>query len=44
MKVRNLVLSGVAAVALAGAFAAPGFAQYAGNPPQYSTPAEKAQK
>lgn len=43
MKVRNIVLGGVAAVALAGAFAVPGFAQYAGNPPQYSTPAEKAQ-
>ena len=43
MKVRNVVLSGVAAIALAGAFAAPGFAQYAGNPPQVSTPEEKAQ-
>src|SRR5690242_1924285 len=43
MKVRNIVLGGVAALALAGGFAVPGFAQYAGNPPQYSTPAEKAQ-
>jgi len=43
MKVRNIVLGGAAVIALAGGFAAPGFAQYAGNPPQYSTPEEKAQ-
>ncbi|HWA31275.1 MAG TPA: hypothetical protein VG867_09255 [Rhizomicrobium sp.] len=43
MKVKNIVLGGVAAIALAGGFAAPSLAQYAGNPPQYSTPEEKAQ-
>jgi hypothetical protein len=43
MKVRTFILSGAAALALAGGFAAPGFAQYAGNPPQVSTPAEKAE-
>lgn len=43
MKVRSIVLSSVAVLALAGGFAAPSLAQYAGNPPQYSTPAEKAQ-
>ena len=36
-------MGGVAALALAGSFAAPGFAQYSGNPPQVSTPQEKAQ-
>jgi len=43
MKTRNLIMGGVAALALAGSFAAPGFAQYSGNPPQVSTPQEKAQ-
>lgn len=43
MKTRNLIMGGVAALALAGSFAAPGFAQYSGNPPQVSTPEEKAQ-
>jgi len=43
MKVKTLILSGAAALALAGSFAAPGFAQYSGNPPQVSTPAEKAE-
>jgi hypothetical protein len=43
MKVRTLILGGVAALAFAGSFAAPGFAQYSGNPPQVSTPAEKAE-
>jgi hypothetical protein len=43
MKTRNLIMSGVAALALAGSFAAPGFAQYSDNPPQVSTPAERAQ-
>jgi hypothetical protein len=43
MKFKTLILSGAAALAIAGAFAAPGFAQYSGNPPQVSTPAEKAE-
>ena len=43
MKVKTLILGGVAALALAASFAAPGFAQYSGNPPQVSTPAEKAE-
>jgi hypothetical protein len=43
MKTRNLIMGGVAALALAGSFAVPGFAQYSGNPPQVSTPQEKAQ-
>ncbi|HSC60584.1 MAG TPA: hypothetical protein VLC29_05095 [Rhizomicrobium sp.] len=43
MKTRNIIMGGVAALALAGSFAAPGFAQYSGNPPQVSTPEEKAQ-
>ncbi|HEY2033560.1 MAG TPA: hypothetical protein VGH02_07705 [Rhizomicrobium sp.] len=43
MKTKNLIMGGVAALALAGSFAAPGFAQYVGNPPQYSTPEERAQ-
>jgi len=38
MKLRNLVLGG-ALIALP----VPAFAHYAGNPPQYSTPAEKAE-
>ncbi|HEY8948152.1 MAG TPA: hypothetical protein VIM56_04630 [Rhizomicrobium sp.] len=43
MKTKNLILGGVAVLALAGSFAAPSLAQYSGNPPQYSTPEEKAQ-
>lgn len=43
MKIRTIVLAGVAGTALAATLAAPSFAQYAGNPPQYSTPEEKAQ-
>ena len=43
MKTRTYILSGVAALALAGAVAAPSFAQDANNPPQYSSPAEKQQ-
>lgn len=38
MKLRNLVLGGV----LIALPAAPALAQYAGNPPQYSSPAELA--
>ena len=40
MKNNIILLSGVAAIALLGT---PVLAQYAGNPPQYSTPAEHAQ-
>lgn len=43
MKIRSLVLGGVAGMSLTLAFAIPGYAQYAGNPPQYSTPAEREQ-
>lgn len=39
----KIILSGVAALALAGGFSTSSLAQYAGNPPQYSTPAERAQ-
>jgi hypothetical protein len=41
MKFTTLILGGVAGMALLGA--TPGFAQYAGNPPQVSTPAEQQQ-
>jgi hypothetical protein len=43
MRTNIILLSGAAAIALIGAANVPAFAQYAGNPPQYSTPAEKAQ-
>lgn len=43
MKIGNFVLGGVASVALAVGFSAPGFGQDGGNPPQYSTPAGRAQ-
>jgi hypothetical protein len=44
MRMNFILLSGAAAVALLGAASAtPVLAQYAGNPPQYSTPAEQAQ-
>jgi hypothetical protein len=43
MKIQSLVLCGVASIALIGAFATPSFAQYSGNPPQVSTPAEQQQ-
>jgi hypothetical protein len=43
MKTRNIIMGGVAALALAGSFAVPAIAQYSGNPPQVSTPQEKAQ-
>jgi hypothetical protein len=43
MKIQSLVLGGVASIALIGAFATPSFAQYSGNPPQVSTPAEQQQ-
>lgn len=43
MRTNFILLSGVAAIALMGAASTPVFAQYAGNPPQYSTPAEQAQ-
>lgn len=39
MKLRNLVLGGV----LVAMPAAPALAQYAGNPPQYSSPAARAE-
>ena len=41
-RMRTLLLAGAAGLALA-AYATPGDAQYAGNPPQVSTPAEKAE-
>jgi hypothetical protein len=41
MKTSFILLSGAAAIALLGV--TPVLAQYAGNPPQYSTPAEQAQ-
>jgi hypothetical protein len=40
MRTNIILLSGAAAIALLGT---PVFAQYAGNPPQHSTPAEQAQ-
>ena len=45
MKLRTAVLGGVAGMSLIGAvaIATPSFAQYAGNPPQVSTPAERSQ-
>jgi hypothetical protein len=44
MKIKSLVLGSVATLSLAGVlFAAPVAAQYSGNPPQVSTPAEKQQ-
>ena len=44
MRTNFILLSGAAAVALLGAASiTPVSAQYAGNPPQYSTPAEQAQ-
>ena len=44
MRTSFILLSGAAAIALLGAASTtPVLAQYAGNPPQYSTPAEKAQ-
>lgn len=45
MKIRSLVLGGVAGVSLIGALAiaTPGFAQDSSNPPQVSTPAEQQQ-
>jgi hypothetical protein len=43
MRTSFILLSGAAAIALLGAANAPALAQYAGNPPQYSTPAEQAQ-
>jgi len=43
MRTNFILLSGAAAIALMGFTGpTPVFAQYAGNPPQYSTPAEKA--
>lgn len=44
MNLKSLVLGSAATLSLAGVlFAAPVAAQYSGNPPQVSTPAEKAQ-
>ncbi len=45
MKMRTLVLGSAAGISLVGAlaFASPSFAQYDGNPPQVSTPAERQQ-
>lgn len=43
MKIRSLVLGGVAGISLTLAIATPSFAQYSGNPPQVSTPAERQQ-
>ncbi|HTW35843.1 MAG TPA: hypothetical protein VMD53_14590 [Rhizomicrobium sp.] len=43
MRIGFILLGGVAAIALLGAADMPALAQYAGNPPQYSTPAEQAQ-
>ena len=44
MRTSFILLSGAAAIALLGAASTtPVLAQYAGNPPQYSTPAEQAQ-
>lgn len=43
MRIGFILLGGVAAIALLGAADMPALAQYAGNPPQYSTPAERAQ-
>jgi len=44
MRTSFILLSGAAALALlGGASTTPVYAQYAGNPPQYSTPAEQAQ-
>ena len=44
MRTSFILLSGAAAIALLGAASTtPVLAQYAGNPPQYSTPAERAQ-
>jgi hypothetical protein len=43
MRTNFILLSGAAAIALVGAASTPVLAQYAGNAPQYSTPAEQAQ-
>lgn len=43
MKMRTLVLGSAASLTLVCAFASPSFAQYSGNPPQVSTPAERQQ-
>ena len=43
MKIRTLMLGGIATVAVAMTLAAPSFAQDASNPPQVSSPAERAQ-
>jgi len=44
MRTNYILLSGAAALALlGGASMTPVYAQYAGNPPQYSTPAEQAE-
>ena len=44
MRTNFILLSGAAAIALIGvASTSPVLAQYAGNPPQYSTPGEQAQ-
>ena len=43
MRTSIILLSGAAAFALLGASNTPVLAQYSGNPPQYSTPAEKAE-
>jgi hypothetical protein len=43
MRTSFILLSGAAAMALLGVANTPVLAQYAGNPPQYSTPAEQAQ-
>jgi hypothetical protein len=43
MRTTIILLSGAAAVALMGAASTPVLAQYVGNSPQYSTPAERAE-
>ena len=43
MNIKTRILGGVAGLAIAGALAVPSFAQEANNPPQYSSPAARAE-